>query len=279
MSKVRARKGIGDRLTGIPSARMSEEERLATVERPGALKTRADMTIQTSWAQRLVYGKPLRSEGGRKAGPTHTSPGLLPFAARMGVIWAAAKADDPYADWWLIQVDEALGNARRDVAACQERAGRWLEGVNAAIRVKASESHRPVVLPLDFSTPYGFQGAFLVAEFDSLVCAAMSAAHLGIVPVGEVHALLEGGAHRLRSAFDVPRRWVHCAITRADVRQQTQRGALACSKMGALPELILQGEWRAALAPPLPSSKTPDQAGEAPLEVADFAGEMRQGAA
>ena len=67
----------------------------------GALRGEVWLTVQSHHAQRLILGR---------AAALHKPAivGLVGFADRLRVIWNAARADDPYADWWLIKIDEAL---------------------------------------------------------------------------------------------------------------------------------------------------------------------------
>ena len=51
--------------------------------------------------------------GGDKASKEAVRPivGLLGFASQLRVIWQAARLSDPYAEWWLVKVDQALSQA------------------------------------------------------------------------------------------------------------------------------------------------------------------------
>ena len=76
-------------------------ERSRPQDRPGALHGQVWLTIQTNQAQQLIHGR-----AGTPDKPTII--GLVGFANRLRVIWQAARNDDPYADWWLIKVHEAI---------------------------------------------------------------------------------------------------------------------------------------------------------------------------
>ena len=67
----------------------------------GALRGEVWLTVQSHHAQRLILGRAATLE-------KPAIVGLVGFADRLRVIWNAARADDPYADWWLIKIDEAL---------------------------------------------------------------------------------------------------------------------------------------------------------------------------
>ncbi|MEA2079864.1 MAG: AcaB family transcriptional regulator, partial [Pseudomonadota bacterium] len=82
-------------------------EQSRSPEKPGALRGQVWLTVQTNQAQQLIHGR----AGTLGLPGTPNKPaiiGLIGFADRLRVIWLAARRDDPYADWWLIKVHEAI---------------------------------------------------------------------------------------------------------------------------------------------------------------------------
>ena len=65
------------------------------------------LTLETRQAQRMVKGRPGTAD-------KPAIMGLIGFANRLRVIWHGARADDPYADWWLVKVHDALDVADLD---------------------------------------------------------------------------------------------------------------------------------------------------------------------
>ena len=80
----------------------------------GALRGQAWLTVQTRQAQRLIRGR-----NGSEEKPAIV--GLVGFADRLRLIWQAARNDDPYADWWLIRIHEAIEQARELVSRSQSQ--------------------------------------------------------------------------------------------------------------------------------------------------------------
>ncbi len=66
-------------------------------ESPGKLRSEAKIVIQTRQAQKLVKGRE-RREG------VQPIIGMLSFGRRMKQLWLSAQHDDPYADWYLLQI-------------------------------------------------------------------------------------------------------------------------------------------------------------------------------
>ncbi len=79
----------------------SDSQPSSAPEALGPLRGQVWLTIQTHQAQQLVRGR-----NGTPDKPAII--GLVGFADRLRVIWQAARNDDPYADWWLIKVHEAI---------------------------------------------------------------------------------------------------------------------------------------------------------------------------
>ena len=80
----------------------------------GALQGEVWLTVQTYQAQSLIRGR--RSSEGKSA-----IVGLIGFADRLKGLWQAVRFDDPYADWWLIKVEEAIVASRSQLQQIQEQ--------------------------------------------------------------------------------------------------------------------------------------------------------------
>ena len=220
----------------------SGESALSLVEnQPGVLRGVVTLTLETHQAHRLVKGR-----SGTAEKPAII--GLIGFANLLRVIWHGARAGDPFADWWLIKVHNALEWADR---ALNEAIGTVQTRLAAieAIRVTPGASVRPVHIPLRFSNPYAYRGAHLVAQYDRLVRAALTAQHIGVMTRDDAARVLAFGGRQLRRAFLSPMGYHLTGITRADVIQGTVRKSQAQASMGEVPLDILSGDLRAPHAP------------------------------
>lgn len=210
-------------------------------DRPGALRSQAIMEIQTRQAQRLVYGR-------RPEGDKPTIVGLLRFATMLRPMWTGAAADDPYADWWLVQVERELLQGREHLEALREHVDRLLKSA-PAVDVKVAQSLEPVRVDLNFSSPYAFMGAYLLADYDALVRAILTGRHVGLLDRNTAEKLLHEGGRAVRRAYSVAQGYRYLAVTREDVRQGTAKGRRAKEMLGELPQEVLEGGLRAAHAP------------------------------
>lgn len=116
-------------------------------------------------------------------------------------------------------------------------------------RLSAAHSPEPVRIPLTFSHPYAFRGAYLIADFDETVRALLTARHVGLMSTRESERLLDRAARAVRRAYLSPVGYEYLGITREDVAQGTARAQQAKEVMGELPAAILSSEQRAPYAP------------------------------
>jgi integrating conjugative element protein (TIGR03761 family) len=166
----------------------------------------------------------------------------------MNILWQAAADDDPYADWWLIRVEEAIATAQAYFAT--ERV--QVDSValeTFRFRVGISQSRRPQTLMLQFATPHAYRAAQLLGEYDALVCQCLTLKHVGACPSSQMSDLIALGAHRLRSVFSLPQGYRVFAINRTDVQHNIQRAQQASAHFGELPSDILSGDRTPFLAP------------------------------
>ncbi len=194
---------------------------------PGGLQGTATLVIQTRQAQRLLKGRPARS---RQPG----IPGLYPFSARMRAIWMAARRNDPDADGYLIQVSERIEQTRIELDRLRQPLEARLQNVTG-IEVDIARSTSPLRVPLHFGTPYGYKGAYLISDFDQLVCAVLTTRHIGLLAKDDGRPLIARGARLIRSVFTIPFNWKPLAVIRDDVPQDSPGTQSAPMPMSDLP--------------------------------------------
>ena len=213
----------------------------AEAETPGALHGNVWLTIQSWHAQRLISGR-----GAAPGKPAIT--GLVGFADRLRVIWSAACLDDPYADWWLIKLDAALERTRRRIERERETLDARLTA-HATLRIEVATTDKPHRVRLQFTNPYAYGGAHVVAEFDTTARTILTARHVGLITAADAEASLRGCSGAIRTLFAVPEGYRVFRVDRAAVKRRDPAAKTAAERMGELPADVLSGERLAALAP------------------------------
>ena len=216
-------------------------ERTNLPEKPGVLRGEVWLTLQTIHAQRLFQGRAATAE-------KPIIVGLVGFADRLRVIWQGARNDDPYADWWLIKIHEAIEMAGDSICSSQVDLEKLLEQMDA-MEVDVAASQRPYRVPLKFANPYAYRGAKLLAEFDKLVCMALTARHIGLLGGQASEDILKASARKVRSIFMIPQSYRLLKINREQVQKTMGRSHEARQLMGEVPGDVLSGERQAPLVP------------------------------
>lgn len=207
----------------------------------GPLRGQVWLTLQTRQARQLVQGR-----SGTKEKPAIV--GLAAFADRLRVIWQAARNDDPYADWWLIKVHEAIEDRDALLQRLQQALDEEL-ALMGSIEVAVAASERPYRMPLQFANPYAYQAARLVSRYDALVCTALTACHIGQLDSTSCHEVIKLGARRIRALFLIPQGYRFLRIDRACVQKGSGECGQAVQLMGRVPDDVLSGERCAPIVP------------------------------
>ena len=224
-----------------PERQIERSAEEASVEGgPGALRGQVWLTVQTRQAQRLIHG---RNGNADKAAII----GLVGFADRLRVIWQAARNDDPYADWWLVKVHEALERVRDLVKNEQAALDAQLEQLTS-LEVAVAESMKPYRIALQFANPYAYRGAQMIAEYDRFVRTLLTGHHVGILSGSSTEGLLNTCARKIRGVFAIPQGYHFIGIDRASLTQGTTNASRARQVMGEVPEDVLDGSHQAPLA-------------------------------
>ncbi len=219
----------------------SDSQAMPAPEAVGPLRGQVWLTIQTRQAQQLIRG--------RSGTPDKPSIiGLVGFADRLRVIWQAARNDDPYADWWLIKVHEGIEAADTLIRQHQQTLDALLQQMGS-IEVTTAASLHPLRMPLQFANPYAYQGAKCLSAYDSLVCTALTAHHVGLLDHEACQGELKACARKLRALFTIPQSYRFLDLERPLIRRGTAESERARQLMGALPEDVLSGERQAPLVP------------------------------
>jgi integrating conjugative element protein (TIGR03761 family) len=263
----------------INQEQLRKQETSKPHEAPGPLRSAAVLTLQTKEAQKLIIGRPLDAIDSTQQLPTKPQYviGLQDFGRRMNRLWMAAQQDDPYADWYLWQIETALFAAKADVSAKTKELALLLESVQA-IKIKTSQSTDPIDIEVNFSNPYGYMATYLVAEFDALACLALTAWHIGLLDRSPCSHLLNITGGTIRNAFGLTRHWHFTGVTRTAMRNDDTLAKQAKSRMGKLPQEILDREHRAKMAPEIKRSSlssTPNQTETLPNDLPETAADTR----
>jgi integrating conjugative element protein (TIGR03761 family) len=205
------------------------------------------MRLQTRQAQALIEGRTF--ESGKRP-----IIGLQGFGRFITQIWRSAQHDDPYADWALLRIEEELTRVQQLIRSKTFEIARVLESM-PAVEIELASSVDPIQMPILFSHPYGFLGAFLLAEYDELVRTLLSARRVGLMDRDQAWRVLLMAGRAVRHTFNLPvTAWRYSGVTRANVHAhdalaQRVEAVYAVAKIPVPPAEVFQGTRRGKHAP------------------------------
>ena len=218
----------------------STEGQTTSQIRPHNIQTDVWLSLYTRYAQILVRGRQMKGKP--------PIVGLLRFADSVRVIWHAAEANDPYADWWLIKLQDTyhvICNRIDNVSAdCIAKLP-----TRDTFRIAPPEDKEPFRIRLSFATPYAYQAADLLAKFDSLVRQVLVCKHVGVIDNKTAKNTIYQVARLIRGLFALATRFKHLGIDRNNPLSFEADGEIARRMMGDLPQEVRAGTRRAKLAP------------------------------
>lgn len=216
----------------------------------GSLRSTMTLTLHTHHATRIWTGRAARE--GRPA-----ILGLSGFLSIMHQLKHAAERDDPYADWWLLQVEEKIADTRTLLDNLRQQVEQVLASAPAALTLGDNGNLQPVQVPLFINAQLGFLAVYLLADYDALARRLILAHHTALIDRRTLERWLNSGGHALRSLFAMTRPYRPSGVTRADFATDNARARAAQDRLGEPPMAVLQGHHRSRFAPPLLRSAPP----------------------
>ena len=242
------------RMRALPSLPIQLFTALPYAARPGRLRGVSVLTIKTYLAQQLVFGRAASQDADGKRGII----GLIGFAGMLTQLFNGAKADDPYADKWLLDIEAAIDAA---VEALKDAHDTVVEALaqRADVSHGVAQSVKPLHVPLHFSNRFAYRAAYLINDFDNLLCAIQTAKHVALLTNKQSNALIQGSSKTVRRTFTSANGYRYTGVSRADMAYGTARAVEALQRWGELPPDILDGTRRAEYGPPLPTESFANQ--------------------
>ncbi len=217
----------------------------AGADKPGALRGSMTLSLHTRYAAQLWRGR--KPEAGR---PSIRS--VPHFGTILKTMTRAAGADDPYADWFLLQLQEKLEQGRQKMQLLEQQVEAFIQDrVPAEVSMGHSVSERATEVEVHFESPLAYWMAYLVADYDRVVRRVQQGLHFGLLPRAQAEILMQQGAKIVRSLLSAVDGWKFTSVSRDDMAANNPRALKAIDVMGQCPEDVLRGELRSVFAPPI----------------------------
>ncbi len=211
---------------------------------PGGLTSETSILLHTRQAMSVFDG---RKETDNKP----AIYGVPRFSGSVNQIYKDAMADDPWADWWLVKIDDHIDRAKMKLNEYQEEF-KDLYPNSPSININTAESTQPESRPLNFPTPsYAYRMGYLVVELDRFCCEVLGMRHVGLLTRVKAERYLNLGGKALRAALQSGTGYRRQGVTRNDVLANNPKAQKATQLMGAIPKDILNMKRRSDFAPEL----------------------------
>lgn len=196
---------------------MAETHRLQI----GSLRSDVALTLHTYHAARIWTGR-------QKSDAKHSILGLSGFCAYVNRMHRGAAQDDPYSDWWLLQIEEKVESCQAALKAIDQRLDDVMAKLPATLDISENLSVTPVKVPLFISNPLGFKAVYLLTNYDELARRILLAQHVGLVGRRD----MESGSTKVRRCCAASLVWPRATSSRAPIATTSPQTMLAPKPRG-----------------------------------------------
>jgi len=211
--------------------------------RPGPLRNSSSAEFNTKEAVALFYGR-------KKTEKLNAIIGLNIFATKIKDINNAAHNDDPYADYFLLNIDSALKGAARRLSEWQNTFTKLSN--DSLITINQGSSVNPMTLEVSFSSTYANIAFSLLKQSDNLMLTIYALKHIGLINRVVCNQEINKVNKLMRKTFLSADGYKYFSINRKDVKQKTARyiqAHVAMKFTENLPQEIMDKSLRAEHAP------------------------------
>ncbi|MCL2872298.1 MAG: TIGR03761 family integrating conjugative element protein [Betaproteobacteria bacterium] len=211
----------------------------------GSLRSQINLELHTYHAARLWAGRRPSATDNKLQGVL----GLTGYLHLTTQIKNAAAQDDPYADWMMIQIEEKIEKVKTRYAEIKSQVKEIIDDIPRQLTISENLNLQPARMPLYVNTPLGFQGVYLLIEFDGIARDLLLANHIGKMMRGQMEDMLDQAAHQIRSTFAMVQNYRNTGVTRDDIAANNPRARDVVEKYGLPPQDVLEGTRRSSFAP------------------------------
>ncbi|RUT66521.1 TIGR03761 family integrating conjugative element protein [Morganella morganii] len=230
----------------------------------GPLRSSVTIELHTHLATRLWQGRHAVPEE-----KIYAIIGMPRFLNIMNMLRLDSATDNPYADVWMLQLEERLFSAREEMNTLIDSMKTVFRQLPEMMTVESCLSVQPARFPVFAASQLGFIAVYLLTDFDQLMRQAQLAHHMALINRVELNDLRQRGGNLIRSIFVLAQRYRRIAVTRQDIYEGNARARAAEEQAGAgaVPDAIMDGSRRSTYAPPL--RQRSDSASEPDADTSD----------
>ncbi len=168
------------------------------------------------------------------------------FFSRASTLEYAARQDDPYADYALLVIENALDSAMR---TCQEIEAALPVRNTSRVSYHEALSRDPITKTIKTTARFGWRFVDLIEQFDITMVRLSDASFKAQITRKETEDYRSKALAAIRNVITLSVQMQHSGITRHDVASNNAKAQAAQEKLGAIPLEVLEGIERAQFAP------------------------------
>lgn len=215
--------------------------------RSGGLKSTLTVELHSHYAIRLWEG---RGRSDDKSG-TDKRPkiiGMPEVISRAGYAGRDAAAGNPYGDELLVKLEEAINQATATMENYLQTVEKVIAAVPRGVTMSDPASTDPLNLDIFSRSPLGYRCVWLLIHYDRLALKTFQAFHYGLISRSQRDQFLEKGSKAVRGVYGLIQNYRTVPVTYDDIRNKTERGLDAISRLGEPDPAIMSGEKRSSFS-------------------------------
>ncbi len=202
---------------------------------PGKIVGSFELTLETYDGVSLTLGRAVENKP--------RICGLKDYASRTHLLYEAAKKDDPFAVYQLVQIESKqnevevfLEDQARELIERQKKNQSSLvfqnegEGEESRLLINRPRSVKPVKMEFRFGN-YATSAARLIKQFDEIALLARSMNHHNILPTTETSKIIRGAASKIRGLLTIGSNYRFTGVTRNDLKAKNKLARSAVQKL------------------------------------------------
>ncbi|MFM2588200.1 PFL_4669 family integrating conjugative element protein [Vibrio sp. TBV020] len=162
----------------------------------------------------------------------------------------AARKDDPYADFALLEIERALNDAFAHLHHIMDSMPSL---ISSRLRFSQAQSSQPLVKELRIGSRFGWRLVALLEVFDVLMVRLFDAQFKAQLTRQQFEQHRRSSKQVMRHALQLGEKLRHSGITRQDMATNNAKAIEAQKKLGELPLEVVEGLERAEFAPAIKS--------------------------
>lgn len=199
-------------------------------EMPGFLKTSISVDLNTRQATKLFYGQ----EGDKKEGKPEIT-GLFKFAEKIKQVTYGAHTDDPYADYFLLEIEKSLSDARAKINTIHEQITQYSD--RTLLKIDQGSSIKPVKFNTSFASVYANMALDLLKLADNTIMEILAIKHIGFLETEQANTMIGTIERIMRCVFLSTKNYRYTQICRKDVIERNAKYRTAHTSMKFTQEL------------------------------------------